>query len=65
MGWYYYLEDHLHVPFAATCRLERTTSPLKVGEKVKVLGMAPEDDCMSARLWPFPRCNGEADRLVD
>jgi hypothetical protein len=38
------LEDHLHVPFAATCRLERTTSPLKVGEKVKVLGMAPEDD---------------------
>jgi hypothetical protein len=47
MGWYYYLEDHLHVPFAATCRLERTTSPLKVGEKVKVLGMASEDDCMS------------------
>jgi hypothetical protein len=47
MGWYYYLEGRLHVPFTATCRLKRSTSPLKIGDKVKVLGMAPEDDCMS------------------
>jgi hypothetical protein len=47
MGWYYYLEGRLHMPFTATCRLKRSTSPLKVGDKVKVLGLAAEDDCMS------------------
>ena len=46
MGWYYYLEEHLHPPFPAACRLARSTSPLKVGDKVKVVGMAAEDDCM-------------------
>jgi len=47
MGWYYYLQDELKTPFAAICRTSRSTSPLKVGEKVEVLAMASEDDCMS------------------
>ncbi|MBM4467371.1 MAG: hypothetical protein FJ014_17755 [Chloroflexi bacterium] len=44
--WYYYLEAELRFPFRARCIVERRTSPLKVGEKMQVLGMAPEDDCM-------------------
>lgn len=45
MGWYYYLADHLHFPFDARCAAERAISPLEVGETVKVLAMAPEDEC--------------------
>lgn len=45
MGWYYYLDDKLKFPFKARCRLVRSTSPIKIGEEVEVLGMAPEDDC--------------------
>ncbi len=45
MGWYYYLQDRLAVPFRARCVAERTASPLREGETVTVSGMAPEDDC--------------------
>jgi len=47
MGWYYYLQDKLTFPFLARARSLRSTSPLKVGQKIEVLAMAPEDDCMS------------------
>jgi hypothetical protein len=46
LGWYYYLDDKITFPFMACCREERRISPLKVGEQVRVVGMAPEDDCM-------------------
>ncbi len=45
MGWYYYLEDKLGFPFRAACMAERAISPLSVGEKVEVIGMAPETEC--------------------
>ena len=45
MGWYSYLEDLLHFPFAARCITARAISPLKKGEDVTVLAMAPEDEC--------------------
>jgi calcium binding protein len=45
MGWYYYLEDHLEFPFTAKCIAAKSISPLKVGEEVEVLRMAPEDEC--------------------
>ncbi len=45
MGWYYYLDSKLNVPFKARCRSTRPTSVLKVGEQVEVLGMAPEEEC--------------------
>src|SRR5215216_4033352 len=41
MGWYYSLEDRLHVPFVARCIAERAISPLRVGDEVEVVGMAP------------------------
>lgn len=47
MGWYYYLQDRLKVPFTAQCRIKRSVSPLKVGQTVQVIGMAEEDECMS------------------
>lgn len=46
MGWYYSLSDVLHTPVRCRCFKERSTSPLKIGEKVKILKMPPEEDCL-------------------
>ena len=46
LGWYYYLEDKITFPFSARCTEARRISPLKKGEQVSVIEMAPEDDCM-------------------
>ena len=46
LGWYYYLEDKITLPFTARCSEERQISPLKKSEQVTVTGMSPEDDCM-------------------
>ena len=45
MGWYYYLQDQLQLPFNATCTLKRAISPLRIKDKVEVIDMAPEDEC--------------------
>lgn len=45
MGWYVYLDDKLSFPFSAKCILERALSPLRKGETVQVVGMAPEEEC--------------------
>ncbi len=45
MGWYNYLDDTLHFPFSARCITRRRTSPLKPGDEVEVVEMAPADDC--------------------
>jgi Calcium binding len=45
MGWYYSLEDRLHFPFVARCIAKRSISPLRVGDEVEVVGMAPEEEC--------------------
>ncbi len=47
MSWYYYLEENLGFPFNAQCGVKRATSPLRIGEKVQVLAMAPESECES------------------
>ena len=47
MGWYYYLEERLKFPFKARCKSKRAVSPLRIGEEVSVLGMAPEEECES------------------
>ena len=46
LGWYYYLDGKIRFPFKARCIEERSISPLKLGEFVKVVGMADEYDCM-------------------
>jgi len=45
LGWYYWLEEHLHFPFRARCIAERRTSPLRKGEEVEVIGMLGEEEC--------------------
>lgn len=45
LGWYCYLDAKLAFPFRAECISKRTTSPLKVSEKVEVISMAPEEEC--------------------
>jgi hypothetical protein len=44
-GWFNYLDDTLQFPFSARCIVRRTTSPLEPGEKVEVVGMAPDEEC--------------------
>lgn len=48
MGWYYYLDDSLCMPFRARCIATYTISPLRKGEEVIVTGLAPADDCLHA-----------------
>ena len=50
MGWYYYLEERLKFPFKARCTSKRAVSPLRIGEEVNVLAMAPEEECESEML---------------
>jgi len=68
MGWYYYLDRKMKVPFKARCRFARPISVLKVKEVVEVLGMAPEEECESEMfVWVgrpaskllslWPNCN--------
>jgi hypothetical protein len=45
MGWYYYLQEKLEVPFLARCVEEREVSPLSVGDEVEVVGMPAEREC--------------------
>jgi hypothetical protein len=47
MGWYCYLEDQLHFPFRAQCTGQRAISPLRKGQEVEVVGLAPADECES------------------
>ena len=46
LGWCYYLDYKISFPFYARCIEERRISPLKKGEKVVVISMVSEDDCM-------------------
>src|SRR5690606_23182462 len=45
MGWWCYLDSTLRFPFTAHCTGTRSISPLKRGDEVEVVSMAPEDEC--------------------
>jgi hypothetical protein len=45
MGWYYYLEGRIRFPFRARCVVANAVSPLRKGETVEAIRMAPEDVC--------------------
>jgi hypothetical protein len=61
MGWYYYLQDTMQFPFIATCISKRRVSPLKEGETVEVVDMAPTDECEREM---FVEINWEDDTLA-
>ena len=44
MGWFNYLNENIQFPFQAQCIAIRTTSPLELGDKVEVVGMASDDE---------------------
>ena len=45
MSWYYYLESKIRFPFQAKCLATKVVSPLRKGETVEVVRMAPDDAC--------------------
>ena len=45
LSWYYYLEEKIRFPFQAKCVAAKVVSPLRKGEPVEVLRMAPDDTC--------------------
>ena len=54
MGWYYYLDDNLRFPFTARCTAERAISPLREGDEVEIVGMAPESECQHEMFVETP-----------
>jgi hypothetical protein len=50
LGWYYYLDNQLRFPFQAKFTVAKIVSPLRRGEVVEVLRMAPEDACSTDML---------------
>lgn len=46
MGWYYYLQNNIQFPFPARCVRTMARSPLREGEHITVIQMAPEDECL-------------------
>jgi len=50
MSWYYYLEDNIRFPFRAKCIVSKVVSPLRKGETVEVLRLAPEEACTGDML---------------
>ena len=50
MGWHCYLDDKIRFPFQAKCIGVQVVSPLRKGETVEVLRMAPEDTCSADML---------------
>ncbi len=67
MGWYYYMEDSLRLPFPATCVKKRDVSPLKPKEQVDVVGLPSEEECESEMfvtiLWKDRRFSVPLDQL--
>lgn len=54
MGWYYYLDEKLSFPFLTRCTNERAISPLRFGDEVEVVGMAPEGECLREMFVEIP-----------
>ncbi len=54
MGWHYYLEEQLRFPFRAKCVAPRAISPLRKGQEVDVVGLAPADECESEIFITVP-----------
>ena len=45
LSWYYHLENKIRFPFQATSRAAQIISPLRTGETVEVVRMAPDEAC--------------------
>ncbi len=59
MGWYYYLDDTLNVPFMATLKKKSRKTSLVEEKTVEVLGMAPDDECLKDMYVEVVYPNGQ------
>jgi hypothetical protein len=59
MGWYYYLDDNLNVPFIATLKKKSRKTATVEEKKVEVLGMAPDDECLKDMYVEVVEPNGK------
>ncbi|HYW21761.1 MAG TPA: calcium-binding protein [Nodularia sp. (in: cyanobacteria)] len=59
MGWYYYLDDSLNVPFLATLKKKSRKTSAVEDKKVEVLGMAPDDECLKDMYVEVVDPNGQ------
>jgi len=59
LGWYYYLQNRFSFPFRAECIAQRIISPLRVGDKVQVVGMPPERECLHEMFVVVRRGDGD------
>jgi len=50
LGWYYYLDNKISFPLSARCIAAKMVSPLRKGETVEALRLAPEDACAGDML---------------
>lgn len=61
------MEDNLKFPFPATCVRKRDISPLKIKEKVEVVGLPTESECeremFVAIVWEGRRFSVPLDQL--
>jgi Calcium binding len=46
MGWYFYLDETLNIPFMAKWTKKSRKSSAVEEKQVEVLGMAPDDECL-------------------
>lgn len=60
LAWHTYLEDALNFPFQAACLETQPDSPLKKGEIVRVIGMAPERNCRHEMIVTIQFANRKA-----
>jgi hypothetical protein len=59
LAWHNYLDTHLRFPFLACCTVERIISPLHRGDEIKVVGLAPDDECYCEMFVTMPWENRE------
>lgn len=59
MGWYYYLDDNLNVPFMANLKKKSRKTSAVEEKKVEVLGMAPDDECLKDMYVEVVYPNGQ------
>jgi hypothetical protein len=62
MSWYYYLESKISFPFQAKCLATKVVSPLRKGETVEVVRMAPDEVCEHDMLVLVPMAGPNHDR---
>ena len=53
-SWYCYLDEQIAFPFLAKCIAKRAISPLRVGDEVEVIDIAPQEECAHEMFVMMP-----------